>query len=157
MRSSSLSDSPGAQREARCLPGFFPDEQGHTSRWWAGVGIPRGGGAGRAHIGCVVQQPRGMGGLFLIHLRFTPHCKTMLVTCGSPLKERASTALSCTACILLFCVLHPNCLGHRIIYLSTPYSVFMINRNLKPLMIENPGGIIHVEKNISCFPPKLST
>lgn len=156
MRSSSLSDSPGAQREARCLSGFFPDVQGHTSCWWAGGGIPRGGGAGRAHIGCVIQQPRGTGGLFLNHLPFTPHCKTMLVTCGSPLKERASTARSFTACILFF-FLYLNCPRHSIIYLSTPYSVFLINRNIKPLMMENPGGIISVKKYISCSPWKLSS
>lgn len=95
MRSSSLSDSPGARREARCLPGCFLQTSKDT---------PLGGELAQASRGveelavltlaALSSSSEEWGVYFSFICASPPHCRTMLVTCGSPLREVASTALS---------------------------------------------------------------
>lgn len=134
--------------------------QGHTSWWWASIGAPMGGGAGPAHYWLLFHPAtvRSGGGLFLIHLPLCPLPQENS-DLWFPFKEVSSTALNWAQLIFFFLVFYLKCLGHQIIYPSIPYSVFMINRNVKPLaglMVENWGGVINIKKHLFCSPPKLS-
>lgn len=119
-----------------------------------------GGGAGPAHYWLLFHPATVRnGGVYFSFMYLSAPCpKKILVTCDSLLKRYQAQLLTEHSSYSFFLVFYLKCLGHQIIYPSTPYSVFMINRNVKPLaglMVENWGGVINIKKHLFCSPPKL--